>query len=335
MTSYTYDAYGRRTSMTRADNTTTSYGYDTLNRVTSISAGAQVQHFTYDSCPNGLGRLCTVSDGTGTTAYSYTPEGWLSGRGFTIGSTSYTLNYSHNAEGQITAVLYPDNNQASYSKGVVSGVTLTVGGTSVSGASAITYRPGDLAMSGWTSSNGLTNTLGYDSDGRLTGIAVPGIEDLGFSYDVADRITGITNCIDTGQSEAFDYDEQSRLTGVYGGSETESYSYDADGNRLTQTINGTSASFSYSATSNRLTGISGAATASYGYDAQGNTTTTNGSTTFGYNPFNRLSSASGTSDYVNSEGQRLRKQTSSGTTYFAPDASGPLLAESTGGTWID
>jgi hypothetical protein len=48
---------------------------------------------------------------------------------------------------------------------------------------------------------------------------------------------------------AFDYDDQSRLAGVYGGSETESYSYDADGNRLTE-INGVSPSFGYGATGN-------------------------------------------------------------------------------------
>jgi hypothetical protein len=85
---------------------------------------------------------------------------------------------------------------------VVSGVTLTVNGATVSGASAITYRPGDQVMSGWTSSNGLTNTLSYDSDGRLAGIAVSGIESLGFDYDKANRITSLINGIDTDQSEA-------------------------------------------------------------------------------------------------------------------------------------
>jgi RHS repeat-associated protein len=247
------------------------------------------------------------------------------------------VTYSYDDEGRVTAVLYPDNNQASYryTDGVVSGVTLTVNGNTVSGASAITYRPGDTAMAGWTSSNGLTNTLGYDSDGRLTGITVPGIESLSLGYDRADRLVSRADGIDASQSEAFDYDEQSRLTGVYGGSDTERYSYDADGNRLSQTINGTSASFSYGATSNRLTGISGAVAMSYGYDAQGNTTTENGTATYGYDPFNRLGSAGSATDYVSPEGQRLRKQTSSGTTYFAPDANGPLLAEDDNGIWVD
>jgi RHS repeat-associated protein len=184
-------------------------------------------------------------------------------------------------------------------------------------------------------SNGLTNTLSYDSDGRLTGIAVPGIESLSLGYDQSDRLVSRTDGIDPSQSEAFDYDDQSRLTGVYGGSDTESYSYDADGNRLSQTINGTSASFSYSGSSNRLTGISGAVAMSYGYDAQGSTTTENGTATYGYDPFNRLGSAGSATDYVSPEGQRLRKQTSSGTTYFAPDSGGTLWAENDNGTWVD
>lgn len=39
--------------------------------------------------------------------------------------------------------------------------------------------------------------------------------------------------------------------------------------------------------------------------------------------------------YVNPEGQRLRKTGGAGTTYFAPDRSGPLLAEYLNGAWID
>jgi uncharacterized protein RhaS with RHS repeats len=73
----------------------------------------------------------------------------------------------------------------------------------------------------------------------------------------------------------------------------------------------------------------------YGYDAQGNTTTENNTATYGYDPFNRLSSAGGATDYVSPEGQRLRKVTSSGTTYFAPDAGGSLLAEDDNGAWVD
>jgi YD repeat-containing protein len=55
----------------------------------------------------------------------------------------------------------------------------------------------DLAMSGWTSYNGLTNTITYDSDLRPTSITVPGVENLSFGYDKADRLTAITNGMDS------------------------------------------------------------------------------------------------------------------------------------------
>ncbi len=335
-TTFGYDAYGRRSSMSRADNTQTTYGLDALGRTTSVSAGGQFQTFTYDSCTNGVGRLCSLADATGTTSYSYSPEGWLTGRGFSIGGTNYALGYGYNAEGRIASVVYPDGNKAiyNYTRGVVSSVTLNVGGTSVPGASGISYQPMDAGMNGWISSNGLVNTLSYDTDGRLTGMGAGSVMSLGLSYDNADRIIGINNAIDGSMSQNFGYDDESRLVSAYSPTDLESYQYDANGSRTSQTINGAHAIFTISTTSNRLAGVSGAATATYGYDAQGNTTTVNGAAAYGFDAFNRLKTAGTATDYVNPEGVRLRKVSGAGTTYFAPQ-DGALMAESTSGAWID
>jgi RHS repeat-associated protein len=329
-TSFAYDSYGRRSSMTRADGTQTTYGYDGLNRMTSVSAGGLTQSFTYDSCTNGIGRLCSDTDATGATSYSYTPEGWVAGRGFTIGSTTYALGYSYDSLGHVTTVNYPDGNHANYTytNGVVSGLTLTMGSTTINGATAITYRPGNLAMAGWASSNGLVNTLSYDTDGRLTGISVPGKQSLGLTYDDANRIIQIANGIDGSLTQDFGYDDQSRLVSVYSGADNESFQYDANGNRLAQT--GTVDTVS--ATSNRL--VSSGST-QYGYDAMGNTTTVNATPTYHYDAFNRMDSAGGMAYYVSPEGQRLRKMGAAGTTWFAPGQSGALLAENPNGTWVD
>lgn len=333
-TIYNYDGYGRRSSMTRADNTQTTYGYDGLNRTTSVTAGDQTQTFTYDTCTHGVGRLCSAADATGTTSYSYSPEGWLIGRGFSIGGTTYSLGYGYNALGQVASVVYPDGNQAiyGYTRGVVSGITLDVGGTNVTGASAITYRPMNAGMSSWTSSNGLVNTLSYDTDGRLTGIGAGSVQSLSFSYDTANRIVGITNGIDGSVSQNFGYDDESRLVSVYSGADIESYQYDLNGNRSSQVVNGTSTPDTVSTTSNRLTSVDAQ---SYGYDAQGNTTTVAGAATYHYDAFNRMDSAGGMAYYVNPEGQRLRKSGAAGTSYFAPDRGGAMLAEYGSGGWID
>jgi len=333
-TTYNYDGYGRRSSLTRADNTQTTYGYDGLNRTTSVTAGGQTQTFTYDTCTHGVGRLCSAADATGATSYSYSPEGWLTGRGFSISGTTYSLGYGYNALGQVASVVYPDGNQANYSytQGVVSGITLNVGGTNVTGASAITYQPMNAGMSSWTSSNGLVNTLNYDTDGRLTGISSGSVQSLGFSYDAANRIVGITNGIDGSMSQNFGYDDESRLVSVYSGADIESYQYDLNGNRTSQVVNGTSTPDTVSTTSNQLASFGAQ---SYGYDAKGNTTTVAGAATYHYDAFNRMDSAGGMAYYVNPEGQRLRKSGAAGTSYFAPDRSGTMLAEYSSGGWID
>ena len=333
-TTYNYDGYGRRSSMTRADNTQTTYGYDGLNRTVSVGAGGQIQTFTYDTCTHGIGRLCSAADATGTTSYSYSPEGWLTGRGFSIGGTTYSLGYSYNALGQVASVVYPDGNQAiyNYTQGVVSGITLNVGGTNVTGASAITYRPMNAGMSSWTSGNGLVNTLSYDTDGRLTGISAGSVQSLSFSYDTANRIVGITNGIDGSMNQNFGYDDESRLMSVYSGADIESYQYDLNGNRTGQVVNGTSTPDTVSTTSNQLANVGAQ---SYGYDAQGNTTTVAGAATYHYDVFNRMDSAGGMVYYVNPEGQRLRKSGAAGTSYFAPDRGGAMLAEYGSGGWID
>lgn len=332
-TSFTYDAQGLPLSMTRADGVLTTYGYDALNRRVSVSAGGLTQQATYDSCTNGIGRLCSVSDATGTTSYTYTPEGQIAGRGFSISGTTYALGYSYDSVGRVAAVVYPDGNRANYSyaNGLVSGVTFTMGTTTANIATAVGYRPGSQTMVSWTSSNGLTNTLGYDGDGRLTSIGVPGVQNLTFDYDAADRISKITNGIDGALTQSFGYDAMSRLNSVASTASNESYQYDANGNRTSQVVNGVSTISTISASSNRLANFGGAA---YSYDANGNTTSVAGAATYHYDAFNRMDSAAGVNYYVNPEGQRLRKSGSAGTSYFAPDGGNAMLSEYMGG-WID
>jgi len=332
-TSFAYDAGGLVSSMIRADGVMTSYGYDAINRLVSISAGGLTQQSTYDNCSNGVGRLCSTRDAIGTTSYTYAPEGEVTGRGFSIGGTTYALGYAYDAAGRIAAVTYPDGNRATYgyAKGRVSSVAMTVGTSTSNIATAVAYQPGDQDMTAWTSGNGLTNQLAYDSDGRLAGVTVPGIQDLAFTYDGADRITKITNGIDATMTQSFGYDALSRLTSVASVADNSSYQYDATGNRIAQIINGVAAPNTIEATSNRLVNFGGVA---LGYDPKGNTTTVSGVPTYHYDPFNRMDSAISTTYYVNPEGQRLRKSGGAGTSFFAPDNGGAMLAEYAGG-WVD
>lgn len=333
-TSFAYDATGLLQSMTRASGVQTVYGYDGLNRLVSTTAGGLVQQATYDNCTNGAGRLCSVADATGTTSYSYTPEGEIAGRGFSIGGTGYGLGYAYDGLGRLSAVVYPDGNRLNYgyTNGQLSGATLTANGVTSSIATALTYRGGDESFTGWTSSNGLTNTLGYDGDGHLTSINVPGVQSLAFGYDAADRITRITNGRDTTLTQDFQYDSVSRLTSVTSSADNEGFQYDANGNRTSQSVNGVIQAQGIAPVSNRLISTG---TQALGYDANGNLTTVDGVAQYHYDPFNRMDSATGATYYVNPEGQRLRKIGALGTTFFAPDHDGPMLAEYIDGGWVD
>lgn len=336
-TTYNYDGYGRLANITRAGGNQVTYGYDGIGRRISASANGVTQTFTYDVCANGLGRLCSASGANSKTTYVYTPEGWITGRGFAVGATSYSLGYGYNALGQVTTVAYPDGNQAiySYASGVVSAVQVKVNGVVSYVATNVAYQPNDLAMSQWTSGNGLTSTLTYDTDGRLTGIDVPGIQSLGFSYDAANRITAIGNGADGAMTQTFGYDAMSRLTSVRSSADNEDFAYDADGNRTSQLLNGAGVTVTSNGGNNQIVQLAGASNISYGYDARGNLTTVSGITTFAYDGFNRLSVAAGATYVVGPEGQRLSKSVGGVSTYFANDAAGPLLAELPGSSWSD
>lgn len=331
---FVYDDSGRLSSKTRASGITISYTYDALNRVIGETASGITRTFAYDTCTHGIGRLCTathVSDDT--VSYSYTPEGYIASRSFSfVSGVSYALGYTYDNMGQLASVTYPDGNQAlyDYTRGAVADVRLQIGSASSYAATSVVYRPMDLAMSGWTSSNGRTNAITYDSDLRPANIS--GAVSLTLSYDLANHIIGITNLYNPSLTQSLTYDATGRIATIASTVDNESFIYDPDGNRIQHVANGFTENSSYQATSNHL--IQAAATV-YGYDADGDVTTINGHVLYGYSAMGRLVSGNGGIYTIGAEDQRLRKTVAPDQTYFAPDVSGMLLAEDPSGTWQD
>ena len=159
--------------------------------------------------------------------------------------------------------------------------------------------------------------------------------------------TSKTNQLPGGPAENYTYDPIHQLTQVLQGmTATESYSYDAVGNRLSSL--GVSP-YTYNA-SNQLTSTPGA---TYTYDNNGNTLTktdANGTTTYVWDFENRLTSVTlpgsgGTVSFTYDPlGRRIRKVAPSGTTIYAydganiieeTDSAGAVLARYTQGLGID
>jgi RHS repeat-associated protein len=197
----------------------------------------------------------------------------------------------------------------------------------------VTYEPFG-PVKGWSWGNGTAHSRAYDQDGRVTAISTSlasGVN-LGYDYDDASRITGISDSGVNPTSWTYGYDLLDRLSTAQGPSQTQGFTYDANGNRLSQT--GTQAStFTVSATSNRLSSASGTLNRSYAYDAAGNALTYE-NVTLTYNHRNRLKSTkkgTTTRSYVyNALGQMVKASGGTGgTVLYAYDESGHLLGQYT------
>lgn len=329
ITTFAYDSSGRRKSMTRADGAVTIYSHDGLGRVTAVNAEGLTHSFSYDTCSNGKGRLCKVTDasGRGTLAYTYSPEGWLLTQAQTIGSSAidFGLNYSYDELGRLIRIDYPNGVIARYSyiRGRLVNMGVEVGGVRHSVISNPTHQPFG-GLTGWTYGNGLTRAYSYDLDGRLIGVSTKnGTSDirqsLTFGYNDANEIMGITNAVAPDLSQQFRYDAASRLIDVVAEGANQGFTYDANSNRTSHTWDALTDGYSVAANSNRLNAITGPRGRSFTLDANGNVTAS-GELALAYDPFNWLTEVRRggitTNYWVNALGQRTYK------TQGAPNATG-------------
>lgn len=86
-TTNTFDSAGNLLTSTDARSKTPTYGYDALNRVTSLTYSDQAISYTYDSGTNQKGRLTQVTDGSGSTNWTYDAQGRVLSRQQVMGVT--------------------------------------------------------------------------------------------------------------------------------------------------------------------------------------------------------------------------------------------------------
>jgi YD repeat-containing protein len=114
--SYTYNYVGQVLTATgpRTDATdTTTYIYDAFGNLSTITNA--VGQVTTLSNYDANGRVGLIADANGaTTALTYSPRGWLTGKTVTSGSTAETTTYGYDGVGQLTLVTLPDTSTVSY-----------------------------------------------------------------------------------------------------------------------------------------------------------------------------------------------------------------------------
>lgn len=322
VTQNTYDAAANRLTSTDARGKVTRYAYDALNRLTTIQRdGGQTITLSYDSGSNGIGRLTEMTDPSGTTAWSYDSHGRLLEKTQTSAKASLKTEYAYDSLGNLVQMTYPSGAILTYSydKGRIT--QAGINGTPL--ISAITYAAFGPVTS-LSYGNGATHNRRYDQDGRLSQYTLWGDQTISLGYDNAGRITSYTDS--QGQlNQTMAYDKLGRLTtsdGYYG---HEAYTYDANHNRLSHTIDDETGAYTYASNSNRLLSInlsngSKTQTIARTYDASGNTLTV-GNKRFNYDDTGRLVKSGGVVYQYNGLGQRVGKQ---GYT-FVYDEAGHLI----------
>jgi RHS repeat-associated protein len=375
-TSYSYDALGRLTRTTFADsafetytyfgdgllqsktdrkNQTIQYAYDHLKRLTTKTYPNSTSiSYTYQG--QKLTQVSDTSVSPGEThTFSYDNQYRLSSntqaaRGtisYTYDGVDRTASYAVTGGPTASYVYYPD------------GSLNTIQWTPITGQFKYTYTLGGQYGT-VTFPNGQTRTYTYDDQGRLLQLAnthptAGNLATYAYGYDLNNSTGGYTmlgqrtTMTATVPAQSFSsavtkyyYDNLYQLTRVdYPNAapfnaEIDSWTYDAIGNRLTNTVNGSTTNYAYQkigANPNNWQRLTSDGTNSYTYDANGNTATRTGYT-FGSDYENRLTSISGSVPAVYAYdhfGRRAAKAVNSiNTTYVYEGLN--LVADTTGGT---
>ena len=289
---YVYDDASNLSSSLDPKAQTVQYTYDNLNRPLTENfigaTGIEVIN-VYDSCTNGVGRLCSTTKTGFSESRGYDPLGRLAAQTRTIESTPYATSFTYDRQGNQVTITNPDGSQVQYvynSTGFLNGVNRKESTSSFTPVvSNIDYAPtGKRTVTLYA--NGKTTTNTYD-DSELyrlrTKVTTPGnLQNLTYSYDPNGNVTQIVDASSTlsAKTTAYVYDDLNRLLSATVSSAadanngTQSYTYNAIGNLSTRSDVG-----SYVYTGNVGTNYANphaattAGATSYTYDNNGNLAT--------------------------------------------------------------
>lgn len=109
---YQYDVNGNLLQRTDPSSRTTSWTYDALDRTVNedwYNNGTPDVVSTYDTAPNGVGRLAQVAMDGVTTSFEYDAQGNTVEETRVIDADTYTTAWQYDLGGRVTHMTYPDN----------------------------------------------------------------------------------------------------------------------------------------------------------------------------------------------------------------------------------
>lgn len=296
VTTYNYDPNGNLETKIEPLGTI-SYGYDNANELQTLgyqnasgnNAPATLNvTYVYDS----VGNRKSMTTGSTSVYYGYTNDeqpclvSTTSISGCTGGSATFA--YGYNADGNVSKRTYPDGTSTYYGYNPDDQLCL-VATTSANGCGSnptYTYYP-DGSLNKTTGPNGDAETrtyykTGWLQDTKTTNPTAGTVADV--SYPSLDGMGNPQSVIRTGNvscSFTYQYDNNERLAAanyqncpIAGQPDSFSWTYDADGNWLSESQKSgtTTASTSYTPNAGDELTSSSASTGNYSYDGDGNET---------------------------------------------------------------
>ena len=299
---YQYDNNGNVTFERKRDGRTVNYRFDPNNQLVfkdlsdntyagDVSYAYDLRGLNLHSCFGGDPTTSCDTSGQGETN-TYDGFGSLKTRTSRVGTTSRTLTYDYDAEGDRVRITHPDGQSFSYGfDGVNRFCSLNEGSTSLactalSAPLRVTYHPSGgrldfLRLNGATTNRTPDNALRL---GSFTQNFSGTVNDLtnSFLYSPTNQITTLSQ-----SNPLFVYSEQGSRTGTYVPNGLNQYSsigggtptYDSNAN-LTNDGASPSTNYAYDM-ENHLVGTSGTVISSLAYDVLGRLSqfTANGTTT--------------------------------------------------------
>jgi len=339
---------------TDANGTSTTYSYDALNRLTgksyggsSIGTGTASVTYSYDqtsynglTIANGNGLRTGMSDGSGTTAWSFDTMGRVAAVRKTVNSVTEQANYTYNADGTPNTVQDFGGTTFTYGYDVSDRATSLVDGSSNTYASSAIYdAAGQLtSLNHQLTSGGAAYVRSIQYNNRLQPSVISAtlsgstVQSLSYGYGTSGtnngNILSITNGMDSTRSQTYTYDNLNRLASGRDASHWgETYTYDNWGNLYQTTrISGLSGN-NWAVTANGNNQLSNLT-----YDSAGEVTQDQFGNSFSYDAEGRILSGGSGSYVYDGDGNRVKKTVGGTTTLYWPGASGMLDESNSSGS---
>ena len=253
--------------ITRFDDSEVAFDYNGNGRLSSIVYADDTLDFGYYD--NDL--LRTAENGLTLVSNEYNSVNRLTQSVFAhaLSTSTSSVNYTYYPAGQVSNVVHIADD-VTYAYDAAERVTQI--DSAAAGQINYTYNTNNGLVQTMAYPNGITCTYSYDVMDRVTGISYETTNSvvyaLAYDYDDAGMITNrVLTAGSSSESTQYGYDELDRLT-----SETRRnnegeivdqsvYTYDVAGNRLTKTRNGVEVSYEYGG-GNRMTNWSAQASSS-------------------------------------------------------------------------